>query len=136
MTVREGDEIPGRVVTASAEKMKTLSALTRDSNPLHFDQDAVERAGLGRRTVNQGGTNLAYVIDSVRAWAGASVEIRSVQATYTSNVFAGDTVVAGGRVTGVSTAQAGRFVVECDVWLDVQGGSRALQGQITIALDR
>ena len=46
-----------------------------------------------------------------------------------ANVFAGDRVVAAGRVEAV---EDGRAV--CSVWLDVDGGARAVDGTATLIL--
>jgi hypothetical protein len=50
-----------------------------------------------------------------------------------ANVFEGDRVEAGGTVTAVRNVN-GERLADCDVWLDVTGGSRALAGTAVIAL--
>ena len=49
MTVRVGDRIPEWIMPeVSAERMRTMAALLRDPNPLHWDRDAVEALPLGQ----------------------------------------------------------------------------------------
>ena len=46
-----------------------------------------------------------------------------------ANVFAGDKVVAAGRVESIEDGCA-----VCSVWLDVDGGARAVDGTATLIL--
>ena len=62
MNIKVGDVIPEWVMlSVSAERMKTMAAILRDPNPLHWDRDAVAAIplGLGRRTINQGPLGLS-----------------------------------------------------------------------------
>mgnify|MGYP001822074637 FL=1 len=51
--------------------MRTMAALLRDPNPLHWDRDAVAALplGFGRRTINQGPLGLGYMVNMLHAWA-------------------------------------------------------------------
>jgi acyl dehydratase len=116
----------------SAERMKLLAAILRDPNPIHWDPDEVAKRGLGHRVINQGPTNLGYITNMLMGWAGPAC-LRRLQARFTSNVFDGETVVAGGVVTALRD-QDGERVAECEVWLDRGDGSRAVEGVATVAL--
>ena len=71
MHVAAGTSIPEwRVERVDPEKMKLLAAIARDPNTIHWDRAEVARRGLGERVVNQGPTNLGYVINMLLAWAG------------------------------------------------------------------
>jgi acyl dehydratase len=118
----------------SSEKMKIFAAIARDPNPIHWDRAAVAERGLGERLINQGPTNLGYVINMLLAWAGPA-SIRELTVRFTSNVFDGDSVVAGGVVTAIREAQ-GERLADCDVWLDRGDGTRAVAGSATVALPR
>ena len=78
--------------------------------------------------VNQGPTNLGYVHTMLAGWAGGEDRIRSTALRFRSTVLAGDRVVAGGRVTAIRADG----LVECEVWLDVAGGGRAVSGTATV----
>ena len=121
------------VPSVPTEAMKTMAVLLRDPNPIHWDAEAVNDLGMGDRVINQGPTNMAYVLNMLIAWTGDPASIRSLNVRFLDNVRGGDRVVAGGVVTEIRDDDAGRFA-ECDVWLDVVGGSRALAGTASVAL--
>ena len=68
-----GETLPPLVVeSVDAEKMKLMAALLRDPNPIHIDAASVRALGLGDRPVNQGPTNLSYLLEMVMRWSGGS----------------------------------------------------------------
>jgi 3-hydroxybutyryl-CoA dehydratase len=125
--VKVGDELPQRVVDVRPEPMKVTAALLRDPNMIHLDPAVTEALGLGPRVVNQGPLNLGYV-HTLLEERGRVVASRF---RFHGNVLAGDRVVAGARVTAVAGD-----LVDCEVWLDVTGGSRAVSGTARIRVDR
>lgn len=107
------------VESVSAERMKTLAVVLDDPNPIHLTGD---------RPVNQGPANLAWVLDMVRAaLPGATLE--TVKVRFLANVHARDRVIAAGRVESTEDGRA-----TCSVWLDVDGGARAVEGTVTVIL--
>jgi acyl dehydratase len=133
MDVAVGTEIPEwRLAAVDAEKMKLFAAIARDPNPIHWDRREVARRGLGERLINQGPTNLGYVLNMLLAWAGPT-SLRSLTVRFTSNVLDGDAVVAGGVVTGLRDV-GGERLADCDVWLDLADGTRAVAGTVTVAI--
>jgi acyl dehydratase len=122
-----GDALGPLVIdSVSAERMKTLAVVLDDPNPIHLDPEAVRALGMGDRVVNQGPANFAWVLDMLRA-AAPGAEIRDLRVRLLANVFAGDRVIAAGRVE----ARDGD-ALSCSVWLDVEGGARALDGTATL----
>jgi acyl dehydratase len=135
MDVQIGTLIPPRVVehVGSAE-MKTMAALLHDPNPIHWDPAATRALGMGERVVNQGPINMSYVMNALVSWAGNDPSrLRAITLRFMANVFEGDRVEAGGRVTALRDVN-GERLADCEVWLDVTGGSRALVGTAVIAL--
>jgi acyl dehydratase len=132
--VSAGTDLPELKVAVDTEKMKTMAVILRDSNPIHWDVDSVKDLGMGDRVVNQGPINMAYVMNMLTNWAGGAERLRRLKVRFLANVLAGDTVRAGGTVTGVRE-EGGEKLVDVDVWLDVDGGSRALSGIATVAVD-
>jgi acyl dehydratase len=114
------------------EKMKIFAAIARDPNPIHWDRAAVAERGLGDRLINQGPTNLGYLVNMLLAWTGPE-SLRDLRVRFTSNVFDGDMVVAAGVVTAIREAD-GERLADCDVWLDRGDGTRAISGSATVAL--
>lgn len=130
--VAVGDRIPEwRLESVSDARMRLLAAILRDPNPIHWDRDEVARRGLGDRLINQGPTNVGYVCNAILAWAGPRA-LRSLTVRFTANVFDGDTVVAGGEVTGVAPA-GDEVLATCAVWLDRGDGTRAVEGDAVVA---
>ncbi len=127
-----GTQIPAFVVDAvSAEHIRMLALLLHDPNPIHFDLAAVAMAGLGDRVVNQGGATMAYLYDMLIAWTGSRRAISRLECRFQANVFAGDRVVAGGVVTAVWDTPEGH-AADCNVWVDVENGARAISGSATV----
>ena len=114
------------------EKMKIFAAIARDPNPIHWDRAAVAERGLGDRLINQGPTNLGYLVNMLLAWTGPE-SLRDLRVRFTSNVFDGDMVVAAGVVTVIREAD-GEHLADCEVWLDRGDGTRAISGTATVAL--
>jgi acyl dehydratase len=131
-TVSVGTQIPTFVVAeVSGDHIRMLALLLHDPNPIHFDVAAVAAAGLGDREVNQGGATMAYLYDMLIRWTGSRRCVRSLQCRFMANVFAGDTMVARGVVTAVRD-EPGVREVDCDVWVDIEHGARAVSGSATV----
>jgi acyl dehydratase len=128
-----GTEIPPLVIEVSAEPMKTVAALLQDSNPIHFDADAVQALGMGTRVVNQGPNNMAYVVNMLSAWAGGPGRVRGLRVRFLGNVFAGDRITARGTVTGVRE-EGGERLADLDVRLERAEDDRVLDGTAVVAL--
>lgn len=142
MNPAPGDSLPELVVDpVDAEKMKTMAALLRDPNPIHWDVASVQALGMGDRPVNQGPNNMAYLVNLLAGYAGGFDRIRRLQVRFLANVFAGDRLVGGGRVTHIEPAsddQTGAvdITVHCDVWLRRNGdeGDTVMTGTATVMM--
>jgi acyl dehydratase len=121
--MQPGDALDSRTFgPVESEKMKTLAAILRDPNVIHIDRDLVQSRGLGDRLINQGPINLGYVTNMLEAAFGpGSIERLTVR--FGANVFEDDVVTAGGTVTEVSDGE-----ITCDIWLERQDGTRAVEG--------
>lgn len=130
-----GDNIPEWVMPeVSAERMRTMAALLRDPNPLHWDRDAVAALslGLGRRTINQGPLGLGYMVNMLHAWAGAGC-IRRMVTRFPQVVLDGEEVIAKGIITDLKT-EAGESLAECSIWLEHAERGVLLEGEATVSL--
>src|SRR5690625_3172609 len=128
-----GSELrPWRLDSVSPDKMKALAEVLQDPNPIHLDPAAVERLGLGRRVINQGPANLAYLINMLKA-ALPGARIVSLQSRFMANVFGGDAVEAGGRVTAREKGTDG-VRLTCELWLRVNDGDNAVVGEAVVLL--
>lgn len=135
MSVEPGHPIPEWVMEeVSAERMRTMAAILRDPNPLHWDRDAVAALpfDLGRRTINQGPLGLGYMVNMLHAWAGPGC-IRRIVMRFPQVVLDGERVVAGGVVTALRT-EDGQQLADCDIWLREARRGILLEGSATVCL--
>ncbi|HET6507042.1 MAG TPA: hypothetical protein VFG42_09645 [Baekduia sp.] len=122
--MRPGDVLPEHVVeSVSAAAMAGLAVVLRDPNPIHLDRTAVRALGLGDREINQGPANGSYIVTMLRA-AFPAGRLRALELRLLGNVRVEDRVIAGGTVLAVDD-DGTRL---CEVWLDVDGGARAIAG--------
>ncbi len=139
--IAPGTEIPPfdipplNIPSVSAEKMKTMAALLNDSNPIHYDIDAVKALGMGERPINQGPNNMAYVMTMLSQWAGGHDRLRDFDVRFLGNVAAEDAVRASGTVTAIREIDD-VTVADCAVRLDIVGGACVLEGPAVVAVDR
>jgi acyl dehydratase len=133
MKVEVGDRIPEWTLDCvTPERMRTVAAIFRDPNPIHWDREFSERVGLSGRVVNQSPVNLGYLVNMLLAWAGPT-SLRRLRVEFPLPVLDGDRVTAGGVVKALRS-EAGRELAECDVWLDREDGQRAVQGLAVVGI--
>ncbi|MCB1687044.1 MAG: MaoC family dehydratase [Halioglobus sp.] len=135
MSVAVGDRIPEWVMdSVTPERMRTMAAILRDPNPIHWDRDAVNALplGLGQRTINQGPLGLSYMINMLHAWAGPDA-IRRIVMRFPQVVLDGERVVARGEVSALRQEQD-VSLAECRIWLEHAERGVLLEGTATVAL--
>ena len=128
--VKVGDEVPPwEMPCVERARMRTMAAILRDPNPIHWDPNLVSKLplGAGERTINQGPLGLSYMINMLHEWAGPAC-IRRIFMTFPKLVLSEDVVTARGVVTDVNSDGT----VVCDIWLE-RDGDRLLEGNATIA---
>ena len=131
-----GDSIPEWVMeSVSAERMRTMAAILRDPNPLHWDRDAVEALplGLGRRTINQGPLGLSYMINMLNEWMGPE-SIKRIKMTFPQVVLDEERVIAKGTIISINK-DSGQTLAECDIWLEHEERGVLLKGSAIVKLD-
>ena len=133
MQVKVGDLIPEwDMPRVLPERMRTMAAILRDPNPVHWDRKMMARMGLGERTINQGPLGLSYMVNMLHAWTGP-YSIRRLVMRFPHAVLSGDHVIAQGVVTGVRE-ENGEHLADCDVWLHREGIDKPLEGSATVLL--
>lgn len=131
-SIAVGTEItPLRIDSVSAPAMHTMARILADPNLIHLDAEVVKRLGMGDRVINQGPSNCGYVMNMLRS-AFPGWRLRRFEVRFLSNVRGGDAVEAGGRIVGVDDQGVDRSII-CAVWLDVDGGPRALEGTAVLS---
>jgi 3-hydroxybutyryl-CoA dehydratase len=133
MTLSAGLDLgPWTVDHVDPEKMKVFAEVLADPNPIHLDPQAVIDAGLGDRVINQGPASFGYVLNMLHE-AAPHAAIRDLNVRLTANVFGGDRIAVAGTIESVEEIEGERRA-SCRVWVDVEGGRRALQGTATLVL--
>ena len=130
-----GDAIPDWIMPrVSPERMRTMAAILRDPNPLHWDRDAVAALplGLGQRTINQGPLGLSYMINMLHAWAGPEC-IRRIVMRFPQVVLDEERVIARGEITALREEREQRLA-DCKIWLEHQDRGVLLEGTATVVL--
>jgi acyl dehydratase len=131
MTIEVGQALPPLVIeSVDPEKMKLMAAILRDPNPIHYDAERVRELGMGDRTVNQGPSNMSYLLNMVTGWAGGVGALRSAEMRFLGNVFAGDRVECRGHVT---EADGGSGLVTLEVEACV-GEQPVLRGVVVVSV--
>lgn len=141
-TYAVGDALPEWVMeSVSAERMRTMAAILRDPNPLHWDREAVSQllsgsatlpAELGKRTINQGPLGLSYIINMLHDWMGHDC-IKRFYITFPKVVLDEDRVIARGTITALRE-ENGEQLADCDIWLEHEERGPLLEGHATIRL--
>lgn len=129
--ITEGAQLEPLVVeTVDIEKMKTMAAILRDPNPIHYDVDLVRELGMGDAPVNQGPINLAFLMEAVSRFADGPAAVKSIRLRFLGNVFGGERVECTGTVTSVD-----RDAKTADLEVNaVSDGRPVLGGVATIRL--
>ena len=131
MIVNVGDQIPPWVMErVSDARMRTMAAILRDPNPVHWDRSVVASLGLGERTINQGPLGVGYMVNMLHAWAGENCIRRLVMSFPNPVILDEDRIVACGRVSDLKE----NGIVDCDVWLEREGQAGLIEGTATICL--
>lgn len=135
MKVEVGDQIPEWVMeSVSPERMRTMAAILRDPNPVHWDRAAVAALpfGFGERTINQGPLGLSYMVNMLHEWAGPT-SIRRLVTRFPKAVLDNDHITAKGVVTDVRE-ENGETFADCEIWLERGLSDRPLIGTATVCL--
>ena len=135
MSFAVGDPIPDWVMASvSPERMRTMAAILRDPNPIHWDLNAVDSLplGLGRRTINQGPLGLSYMINMLHAWAGPD-SLRRIVMRFPQVVLDGERVVARGEICALREEQ-GITLADCNIRLEHDERGVLLEGSATVVL--
>jgi acyl dehydratase len=130
-----GDNIPEWVMeSVTPERMRTMAAILRDPNPLHWDREAVAALPmeLGHRTINQGPLGLGYMVNMLHAWAGPDC-IRRIVMRFPQVVLDGEYVVARGEITALREGQ-GQQLADCNIRLEHEQRGVLLEGTAMVCL--
>jgi len=112
--------------------MRTMAAILRDPNPVHWDKRVVSAIGFGEHTINQGPLGLSYMVNMLHDWTGPG-SITRIFMRFPLVVLDGDHIIARGKVTAVREEDGVRYA-DCDIWLHREGSDNPLEGSATVQL--
>jgi acyl dehydratase len=113
-------------LTLTEEHVKTFAELTGDYNPLHFDEDFVEKTKF-KKLVVQGGltTGLIHALVAMDM-PGPGTVFLSQNWNFTAPVFIGDTITAKAEVMSIHKSKP---VTELKISVKRQTGETVLEGE-------
>ena len=135
MTTSPASEIPPLVVgPIRIEDIRTIMDVMDDVNPVHVDEELVKQLGLPG-LVNQGPANVGYCVNMLLRWAGDPAALKRLSFRFRSISSPGDELTATAQVLERRPSEDGE-TVECEFWLDKQGGERVLDGTAQLLFGR
>jgi acyl dehydratase len=129
------EEIPPlKVATTTLADVVRWSGAVDDYTDVHFDAAAAAARGLPGPVVN-GPWKAALLARMLQDWAGEDATITRLACQYRRPDVVGGALTCGGRVTSV-TPDGAHLVVECDVWVTDEQGTKTVTGSATVRLRR
>ena len=130
--VKEGDEVPKFVVEKiSRTDIVKYAGASGDFNPIHHDQTFAEAAGYPT-VFAHGMLNAGFVSKCIADYVGRE-NLRVFRVSFRSQVWPGDTITCGGKVTR-KFEEKGEKKIEGDLVATNQKGEVAIQGSFVAAL--
>lgn len=133
MKLNVGDDLKSFVIApVTRQSMQEWAVFLHDPNPIHLDAEVVKAKGLGEKEINQGPTNVAYIINMLHQnFPGG--EIDTLDSRFLDNVYADDHAEAFGAVTGILENNSG-LEVTCSIGLRVASRGDVISGTAVIRL--
>ena len=119
------------MLSVERSRMRTMAAILRDPNPVHWDPNLVDSLPfeVGKKTINQGPLGLSYMVNMLHDWAGPGC-VKRIFMTFPHIVLSEDRVIAKGQVTQIDGTD-----IECDIWLE-RDEKKLLVGNATVSGER
>jgi acyl dehydratase len=130
--VKEGDEIPAfEVKNLSRTDIVKYAGASGDFNPIHHDQTFAEAARYPT-VFSHGMLNAGFVSKCLTDYVGRP-SLRRFKVRFTSQVWPGDTITCGGKVTK-KHEQGGEKRIEGELFAKNQKGEAVIQGAFVATL--
>jgi acyl dehydratase len=118
--ITAGDELPPLTRVITREDVRAYAEVGGDRNPLHVDDDVARAAGF-EGIIAHGMFTMSHLSTCLTRWLGDVSPIRAIKVQFREPVFAGDSIVAGGRVR---TVNAPTRTAILDLWVTVHREGR------------
>ena len=130
--VQEGDEMPRfEVKNLTRTDIVKYAGASGDFNPIHHDQTFAEAARYPT-VFAHGMLNAGFVSKCLTDYVGRP-GLKRFKVRFTSQVWPGDTITCGGKVTGKYQAE-GENRIEGELFAKNQKGETIIQGSFVAAL--
>jgi acyl dehydratase len=131
--VNVGDEITSITKPPITEvQLVKYAGASGDYNPIHTVHHFAEKAGLGG-VIAHGMLSMGFAGEHVTKWIGEEGDLKRLKVRFTSMTRPGDVVTLKGKVTDKKLG-VGENLVECDIWIEKEDGSKTIVGDATVAL--
>lgn len=127
-----GAEIPSFGRSTGPANWNRFAAVNDEFVAIHMDDEAGRKAG-ATGAFGMGNLQWAYMHNMVRDWAGESGRIAAASCRFRGLNLKDQIVSARGRVTGVRR-DGEEFLVDLELWTEVQDGPTLANGTATVAL--
>ena len=131
--VKVGDTLPGFTRHTSFANWNRYAAVNDEFVPIHMDEEAARATGLPG-AIGMGTLQWAYLHNAVHAWLGDRGRIVAMSCQFRVPNRKDQVVTATGRVTEVSSTDAG-IEVTLDVWTEDEDANLLAPGSCTVVFD-
>lgn len=128
--IHTGTEVRKQFDDISARDIKLVTAITRDPNPIHFDRNVVDQMGMPG-LVNQGASNLSYLIQGIQKLTESYGDISDVEARFRNQVYEGDSLITTVTVEEVRENEDG-WIADVSGRVEKEDGTVVVTGTATI----
>ncbi len=131
--VEEGQEIPTFSRKVGYMELNRFAAANGEFVPIHMDPDYAKNVAKLPDVIIMGNLKAAYIANALTAWAGDEGWLRKIAVDYRKMDNVNTTVSAKAKVTG-KREEAGKHLVDLDVWLENEDGDVTTPGSAVVSL--
>lgn len=130
--VEEGEELPPMVKNPTTQQLVKYAGASGDYYQIHYDKDFAMNNDLDN-VILHGALKNAFLGHLVTKWMGPEGDLKRLACQYRGMDIPGTPVTAKGVVTR-KYQEKGANLVDCEIWLENQGGEKTTPGSATVAL--
>jgi len=130
--VEEGAELPPMVKNPTTQQLVKYAGASGDYYQIHYDKDFAMNNDLDN-VILHGALKNAFLGHLVTKWMGPEGDLKRLACQYRGMDIPGTPVTAKGVVTR-KYQEKGANLVDCEIWLENQGGEKTTPGSATVAL--
>jgi acyl dehydratase len=130
--IEVGAQLPRLTKEPTTRQLVMYAGASGDFYEIHYDKDFAQRSGLPGVIIH-GLLKAGWLAELVADWAGPDAFVRKIAASYRGIDVPGQPYVLTGRVTA-KRAEAGRGLVDLEIWGENREGQRTTLGSATVEL--